>query len=236
MPHHELHPCIRRRKPVSASLPLPVSQLTHICSAPRYIWPCFLIWGQDRLCRYIRYALLTNFHGPNHAPAHVTLLKDGNTLRITVCREFGGISKLQLGGWRVGQHMFLAFPTIGPIESHPFTILSVCEPVHDTSADGAGVEHEGEDQGLRELEWIVRVRNGFTARLRDQVISKNGALDIPVFMDGPYGAPADITPFNTCIFIAGKPFMLGRDVCVLIQNIVGGSGVSYTLPRMTDIL
>ena len=160
------------------------------------MWPCAMIWGQDRVCRYIRYLILSNFHAPNKNPAHVVLVSE-DTLCITARRTFDvpmriGESWSASKGWEAGQHMFVAFPTIGPIESHPFTIASVCEPIE---GDATGRE--------RELRWIVRVRDGFTRRLKEQVAMKKGACDIPIFMDGPYGSPPNITGFDTCVFVAG---------------------------------
>ena len=161
------------------------------------MWSCVAIWAFDRLARYLRYLILSSFHAPNKNPAHVELLSE-DTLCITTRRTFPvpmriGDSWAASKGWQAGQHMFVAFPTIGPIESHPFTIASVCEPVE---GDASGAE--------RELRWIVRVRDGFTKRLKEQVAMKKGACDIPVFMDGPYGNPADITGFDTCVFVAGE--------------------------------
>lgn len=159
-----------------------------------YIWPCFVIWGFDRGCRWLRYIILTNFKSPNQSPAVIELLNH-DTVRISVERYVPF-------GWRAGQHMFLAFPTVGPIESHPFTISNI----------------PAADEKSKKLIWIVRARDGFTKRLREYAELKGGQATAPVFMDGPYGAPADITPFSTCVFIAG------------------GSGVTYTLPRLRELL
>lgn len=168
-----------------------------------YVWPCFLIWGQDRLCRYARYLILSDVH----APARVEQLS-ADTLRISarrrlalpLCAARGGWAASC--GWKAGMHMFVAFPTLGPLESHPFTIASVCEPLDDGK------------EGEREFVWIVRTRKGFTRRLREHVLNKDGACEIPIFMDGPYGAPPDITPFETCVFVAGAYAVLS-DICAL---------------------
>lgn len=82
--------------------------------------------------------------------------------------------------------MFLAFPTLGPVESHPFTI---------------GTIPEGEGKEM-EMVYIVRAREGFTKRLREHIGDKD-ICRVPVFMDGPYGSPPDITAFDTCVFFAG---------------------------------
>ena len=184
------------------------SLISRLFSWKWWMWPCAFIWAQDRLCRYIRYLILSSFHAPNKNPAHVTLVSE-DTLCITTRRTFPvpmrlGDSWESSKGWEAGQHMFVAFPTIGPIESHPFTIASVCEPI------------EGDPTGReRELRWIVRVRNGFTRRLKEHILMKNHRqvelgtegplkLQLPIFMDGPYGAPPDISRFETCVFFGGE--------------------------------
>ncbi|KAF7789296.1 hypothetical protein EIP86_000240 [Pleurotus ostreatoroseus] len=172
--------------------------LSHLhCADPGYayyIWPCWIIWGLDRVSRWLRYAILTNFHSPNKSPAELELVNH-DTIRITVRRWVPF-------GWRAGQHMFLAFPTLGPVESHPFTIATIPE--------GEGKEME--------MVYIVRARDGFTKRLREHIVDKDGLCRAPVFMDGPYGAPPDITVFDTCVFFAG------------------GSGVTYTMSRMRELV
>lgn len=130
------------------------------------------------MSRWARYLILSNFHAPNKSPAELELVNH-DTLRITVRRWVPF-------GWRAGQHMFLAFPTLGPVESHPFTI---------------GTIPEGEGKEM-EMVYIVRAREGFTKRLREHIGDKD-ICRVPVFMDGPYGSPPDITAFDTCVFFAG---------------------------------
>lgn len=96
--------------------------------------------------------------------------------------------------------MFLAFPTLGPVESHPFTIANL---------------QEG-DEKAKELVWVIRARDGLTKRLKDHAMAKNGRVTAPVFMDGPYGAPPDITAFSTCVFIAGEFVLRWRIIRGLI--------------------
>ncbi|KAI0818570.1 hypothetical protein BC629DRAFT_1435461 [Irpex lacteus] len=193
----------------------------------KLLWPCFLIWGVDRGSRYLRYLILSNFHSPNKSPATLELITP-DAVRITVTRKFYGteipMSPYE-GGWTPGKHMFLAFPTIGPIESHPFTIASVAEA--SESVDLATEKPVKKNEF--ELMWIVRVRDGFTKRLKEHILMKNQRqielgtegplkMQLPIFMDGPYGAPPDISRFETCVFFGG------------------GSGVAYTLPRMWGTL
>lgn len=156
-----------------------------------YVWPSFVIWGFDRFCRYLRYIILTNFEAPNKSPAEIELLSH-DTVKVTVRRYVPF-------GWKAGQHMFLSFPTLGPVESHPFTIANIPE----------GTEKQ------KKLVWVIRVRDGFTKRLKEYASVKSGVATAPVFMHGPYGAPPDITPFSTCVFLAGARLHLSVSVNIV---------------------
>ena len=89
--------------------------------------------------------------------------------------------------------MLLAFPTLSPFQSHPFTIVNLPEG----------------DENSKKMVWIIRARDGFTKRLKEYANVKDGVATAPVFLDGPYGAPPDITPFSTCVFIGGAYFCVG---------------------------
>ena len=67
------------------------------------------------------------------------------------------------------------------------------------------------------MTFIIRGREGFTGKLREH--AKSGkAANVPAFVDGPYGYPPDLTRYSTAILISG------------------GSGVSYTLPLLLDLV
>ncbi|KAI0774396.1 ferric reductase NAD binding domain-containing protein [Fomes fomentarius] len=110
--------------------------------------------------------------------------------------------------WRAGQHAYVLLPTVSdlPTEAHPFTIASV-----PRALDGSDGHSE------KEIVFLVRGRSGFTGRLREYA-ARNGTCRVPAFVDGPYGCPPDLKNYSTCILIAG------------------GSGVSYTLPLLLDIV
>ncbi|KAI0352818.1 hypothetical protein OH77DRAFT_738752 [Trametes cingulata] len=110
--------------------------------------------------------------------------------------------------WRPGQHAYVVLPTVSdlPTEAHPFTIASIAG-----SLDGS----EGPSE--KEVVFLVRGRSGFTGRLRDHA-ERNGETRVPAFVDGPYGCPPDLSKYSTCILVAG------------------GSGVSYTLPLLLDLV
>lgn len=80
----------------------------------------------------------------------------------------------------------------------------------------ASIPEASEDSKDRDVVFLIRGREGFTGRLRD--LAANGTCTVPALVDGPYGCPPDLTRFSTCILIAG------------------GSGVSYTLPLLLNLV
>ena len=147
-----------------------------------------------------------DFQLPSNPSSQATLqLLSANTIRVTAYRG----QNLPIT-WSAGQHMFLALPSLGPVESHPFTIATIAND--DCSTNTASKRG-------KEMVWIIRARDGFTKRMRDHIIGLGGQCQLPVFMHGPYGAPQSITSFSTCIFIAGEYFYddYSPMCCQLIQ-------------------
>ncbi|KAI9056559.1 hypothetical protein FKP32DRAFT_1585671 [Trametes sanguinea] len=110
--------------------------------------------------------------------------------------------------WRPGQHAYVVLPTVSdlPTEAHPFTIASI-----PTALDGTDGPAE------KDVVFLIRGRRGFTGRLREHA-ERSGFTRVPAFVDGPYGCPPDLSRYSTCILVAG------------------GSGVSYTLPLLLDLV
>ncbi|KAI0368123.1 hypothetical protein BV20DRAFT_999348 [Pilatotrama ljubarskyi] len=159
-----------------------------------YVWPVWILWGFDRLLRGSRYLLFNIIMKPENPNARIECI-GAEGLRVTLRRRIPG-------GWKAGQHVFLAFPKLG-IESHPFTIGNVYE------------RQEGSDEA--EMMFIIRTQGGQTRLLMD-LAAPLGSCEIKALFDGPYGHPEDIRPFSTCVFVAG------------------GTGVTYTLARMHQLL
>ncbi|OJT07995.1 Ferric reductase transmembrane component 4 [Trametes pubescens] len=145
----------------------------------QYVWPCYIIWGADRLLRGSRYVLFNLILRPKNRKA---LIEDigSDGLRVTLKRRIPG-------GWKAGQHVFLAFPGLD-IQSHPFTIGKVYE------------KEEGGDEA--EMQFIIRAQGGQTRMLMERAMP-TGRCELNALFDGPYGHPEDIRAFTTCIFIAG---------------------------------
>ncbi|KAI9001421.1 ferric reductase NAD binding domain-containing protein [Trametes punicea] len=154
----------------------------HIHATPKhydtFVWPVWVIWGFDRLLRGGRYLLFNVVLKPKHLQARVESI-GANGLRVSLRRRIPG-------GWKAGQHVFLAFPRLG-IESHPFTISNV---------------YEKDESGEAEMVFIIRAMGGQTRMLHDLAM-RTGSCELTALFDGPYGHPEDIRPFSTCVFIAG---------------------------------
>ncbi|KAI0067001.1 hypothetical protein BV25DRAFT_1868065 [Artomyces pyxidatus] len=189
--------------------------------ADHYIWPSFLLWGIDRAIRIIR---LVTF---NHS--YFGFSTGLGTFNATADVVAPGFVRLRFRRpnhlhWAPGQSAFLTMPGVSaiPFESHPFTIANADlahlhhneaadfnEKASNNSSNSAPASH-GKD-----IVFVVKAREGFTKRL-NQIAKTDGTLKI--FVDGPYGAPPNLSQFDTVVFFAG------------------GSGVTFTNPLFVDLL
>lgn len=109
--------------------------------------------------------------------------------------------------WKPGQHVFFGCHSIVPLQSHPFTIMSLPSD--------------------KRLDFLVRAERGGTRRFF-KFASKNHALlgetcaatktQRTVFIEGPYGTIRPLRQFDSVVFFAG------------------GMGCTFTLPLMRDIV
>ncbi|KDR83594.1 hypothetical protein GALMADRAFT_219415 [Galerina marginata CBS 339.88] len=81
----------------------------------------------------------------------------------------------------------------------------------------ASIPESGGDSKECDVVFLIRGRSGFTRRLREHAAKDSGSR-VPAFLDGPYGCPPDLRSFTTCVLIAG------------------GSGISYTLPLLLNLV
>lgn len=180
-----------------------------------FLVPGLVLWFVDRGARLVRTALLHYGYIPSQgrvgfaaAQAEIKFWRD---------EKHGDVVRLDFAhpqrAWKVGQHFFLCFTEGSIWQSHPFTPLSW--PVED----GKGtVTHS----------YILRAKGGETKKLAKIVQAKlAGALSekaitptTPVILQGPYGESIveGVTP----------------DVNVLC--IAGGTGITYVLPLLIDLL
>ncbi|KAJ7168821.1 ferric reductase NAD binding domain-containing protein [Mycena filopes] len=220
-----------------------------------YIWPAVFLWALDRALRGVRIGLVNSGLFPGFlnvnsvardsdskssltTTAHITLLPPhAHFLRITLPRAPPRFR------WRAGQSAYITFPSLymGSVtEAHPFTIANPPPPRGEEGREG--------EEGGRELVFILRVRTGFTGRLREAVLAssafasspssgvssiegassasiegnkdagKEPTLEARALIDGPYGAPPDVRGYERVVFVCG------------------GSGVSFALPLFLSLV
>ncbi|KAF7296046.1 Ferric/cupric reductase transmembrane component 1 [Mycena kentingensis (nom. inval.)] len=208
------------------------------------IWPAMFLWGLDRVIRLLRITLV-NSQLFKHTPRRIT-----SRATVTVLPYGTGLGFLRILveaphylTWQPGQSMYLTMlgAYIGSVlESHPFTMANV--PGWDALLDEREREREqGDGEKDRDsasggsaakalstrnkLLFILRVRAGFTRHLRDAVLASpdtDTALPhsraFPTFLDGPYSSPPVVRGYERVLFICG------------------GSGVSFSLPLLLDLV
>ncbi len=154
-------------------------------------------------------------HVPSYAAYNVWLavafVLSGRVLRSTIflvqnlSRHFGYHAELKaMSGditmvtipnvklsWRPGQYILLWCPTLGPMESHPFTISNIS---HNTARNGPN-----------EVDLVVRARTGFTRRLHNRASSsQNACPKVRAFITGPFGSLPTWNTFETIVLISAS--------------------------------
>ena len=90
--------------------------------------------------------------------------------------------------WKAGQHVFLCCPTLGPLESHPFTITN--SPKKNCT------------KGLDEAQLIIRARSGSTRKLLRR--AEFSAATVIAFITGPFGNLPDWNTYETLVLISAS--------------------------------
>ncbi|EIM23796.1 hypothetical protein WALSEDRAFT_59419 [Wallemia mellicola CBS 633.66] len=90
--------------------------------------------------------------------------------------------------WKPAQNIYLRFPTINIIESHPFTISSIPSlDVHSNS---------------NIMQLLLRGKKGITGKLNSK--AQSGKQTIPVLIDGPYGGlPTPLDGYSRVLLLSG---------------------------------
>ena len=109
--------------------------------------------------------------------------------------------------WKAGQHVLLWCPTLGPLESHPFTIANI--------PDGGNRE-----KSPNKVQLIIRARSGFTRKLFRRAVSSQATSSAAVtaFLTGPFGNLPTWNTYETLVLISAS------------------TGASFTLPILDTVL
>ena len=109
--------------------------------------------------------------------------------------------------WKPGQHVFLGYQSISPLQQHPFCISSIPS---DGKLEFLIKAHQG---GTRKLYLHAKKHSGLpTSR---ELLKRDG---IPAEIDGPYGNMRPLHQFDSIVFLAG------------------GTGATFTTPLLRDLV
>ena len=89
--------------------------------------------------------------------------------------------------WKAGQHVLLWCPTLGPLESHPFTIANVSDEKCGYSS--------------QELHLVIRARSGFTRKLYRRAVT---SASVTAFLTGPFGNLPTWNSYETLVLISAS--------------------------------
>jgi predicted ferric reductase len=166
-----------------------------------YLWATLAVWLFSLCGR-----LLVKLKTPGFKGAEATLEDiDGEILKITI-PAFEAFAK-----WKPGQHVFLRFPTISPVDNHPFTIASACDETYVTDRKGRTTR--------KPILFLIKPQKGITKRLMKIAQQDASPRTRPVLIEGPYGG-------HHCQFEYRYEQMI---------LVAGGSGITAVLPLLTDL-
>jgi predicted ferric reductase len=166
-----------------------------------YLYATVAIWATSWLVR----PLFFNWTKPGRMSwlvgddATVTLLPE-NAVKVTISTQVK---------WKPGQYVYLRIPGVAALESHPFTVASLC-------SDDLPSEY---GEGFRDMILVFRPFGGFTKRLAERAVQKGPYHVYRAFVDGPYGGmKRRLESFDKVILIAG------------------GSGITALVSQLLDLI
>ncbi|KAG7447938.1 uncharacterized protein BT62DRAFT_965662 [Guyanagaster necrorhizus] len=139
-----------------------------------YMYATFAVFGWGIVLR-IAYMVYVNLH------IHVARVRvtPSGMLNLSIS------TKLR---WSPGQHVFLRFLSVRPLESHPFSIASI---------------PNSNDQP-NSMSFTIVPMKGFTSSLKDYCNRAGGHRDLFVLLDGPFGhSTPELRAFDNALLIAG---------------------------------
>ena len=165
--------------------------LLHV-HVPKYasynVWMAVAFVLSGRVYRFCN-LLYRNLTMPWKASALVAGKKMGH--RADLQAQAGEITMMTVRdigfSWKAGHHVLLWCPTLGPLESHPFTIANVSE----------------EERGCnsQEVRLIIRARSGFTRKLYRRAVT---STSVTAFLTGPFGNLPTWNTYETLVLISAS--------------------------------
>lgn len=180
-----------------------------------YLWTTVVIW----VLTYIIRLFYLNWTNPFHMSSFmigeesaVTLLPQG-AIKVTVPTKMR---------WRPGQYVYLRMPSIALLESHPFTIASLCS---DDFPSAYGEEY-------RDLTLVFRPFHGFTRKVLHKSLEYGPYKTYTAFLEGPYGGmQREMAAFDDVVFFAGGSGItaIASQLLDLIKKIRDGKAVTKSV-------
>lgn len=180
-----------------------------------YLWATVVIW----IFTYIIRLFYLNWTNPFRTSSFmigeesaVTLLPQ-NAIKVTVPTQMR---------WRPGQYVYLRMPRVGMLESHPFTIASLCS---DDFPSAYGEEY-------RDLTMVFRPFHGFTRKVFHKALEHGPYKTYTAFLEGPYGGmQREMAAFDDVVFFAGGSGItaIASQLLDLIKKIRDGKAVTKSV-------
>ena len=139
--------------------------------------------------------------------------------------------------WKPGQHVYMRFPTINPLENHPFTIASLPDEIPNVNSQleiymrvfggitrnlykraSKSSQNATDCCEEKKAETTSKMSCSSGSNLNDNVQFSTESTKIMALVDGPYGKSTYPAIFECALFVAG------------------GSGVTFVLPVLNDLL
>lgn len=169
-----------------------------------FVKPGIGLWVLDRLFRTLRLVFLNRLWVVIPSPTASNLPSTATLTLLTPSTLLVSFrTPSHLLTWKAGQHFYVVMPGMSrlPWEAHPFTATTI------PARAGHGTESG-------ELTFIVRVRDGFTREMKEQVDKERKArglgveeeckIEVKAAVEGPYGESTDMTHYNGVVIIAGE--------------------------------
>ncbi|KAJ5339321.1 hypothetical protein N7452_006049 [Penicillium brevicompactum] len=124
--------------------------------------------------------------------------------------------------WRPGQYVYLRLPRISVVQSHPFTIASLCSEDFP-SAYG---------EKYRDMTLVFRPFQGFTREVFQKALEHGPYKTYSAFVEGPYGGmQREMAAFDDVVFFAGGSGItaIASQLLDLIKKIRDGKAITKSV-------
>ena len=151
-----------------------------------YLWATIAIWIASLFVRLY----YQNWTSPirqsfGSGEESTIIILPGNAVKVTIPTQMR---------WKPGQFVYLRIPQISYLESHPFTISSLC------SDDFPSVY----GKNYRDMALVFRPFEGFTRKAYSKALENGPYKTYTALLEGPYGGMRrDMSAFDNVVFVAG---------------------------------